>query len=89
MKCETEKDRNGRIILPLFDKKIHGFNDENAVLSAPETRASSPVKILRDENFETNIKGIYPSGEGAGYAGGITSSAVDGIKAAEKLIESL
>ena len=75
--------------LPLFDKKIHGFNDENAVLSAPETRSSSPVKILRDENFETNIKGIYPSGEGAGYAGGITSSAVDGIKAAEKLIESL
>ena len=75
--------------LPLFDKKLLGFNDENAVLSAPETRSSSPVKILRDENFETNIKGIYPAGEGAGYAGGITSSAVDGIKAAEKLIESL
>lgn len=75
--------------LPLLDKKLNGFNDENAVLSAPETRSSSPVKILRDDNFETNVKGIFPAGEGAGYAGGITSSAVDGIKAAEKLIESL
>lgn len=75
--------------LPLFDKKLSGFYDYNALLTAPETRSSSPVKILRDENFETNVKGIYPAGEGAGYAGGITSSAVDGIKAAEKLIESL
>ncbi len=75
--------------LPLLDKKIPGFCDFNAVLTAPETRSSSPVRIVRDENFEASVKGIYPSGEGAGYAGGITSSAVDGIKAAEALIKSL
>ena len=55
------------------------------VLSAIESRTSSPIKILRDENYESNIKGIYPCGEGAGYAGGITSSAVDGIKVFEAI----
>ena len=75
--------------LPLLDKKLPGFCDKNAVLTAPETRSSGPVRIIRDENFEASVKGIFPCGEGAGYAGGITSSAVDGMKAAEKLIDSL
>lgn len=63
-----------------FDKMIPGFADEEAVLSGVETRTSSPIRILRDENYESNITGIYPCGEGAGYAGGITSAAMDGIK---------
>ena len=66
-----------------FNKKIKGFNREDAILAAIESRTSSPVRIERDDNFESNIKGIYPCGEGAGYAGGITSAAVDGIKIAE------
>lgn len=71
-----------------FDKKIHGFADSSAILTAPETRSSSPVRIVRNENGESvNTKGLYPCGEGAGYAGGITSAAVDGIKIAEKIIE--
>ncbi len=70
-----------------FDKKLKGFNLKDAVLTAPETRSSSPIRIERDENFESSIKGIYPSGEGAGYAGGITSSAVDGIKTALSIIK--
>lgn len=68
-----------------FDKKIHGFANEEAILSGVETRTSSPIRILRDELFESNIKGIYPCGEGAGYAGGITSAAMDGIKVAEAI----
>lgn len=73
--------------LPIFDKQIKGFANENAILSAPETRSSSPIRILRNESFQSNIVGIYPCGEGAGYAGGITSSAVDGIRTAEALIQ--
>lgn len=70
-----------------FDKRINGFADESAVLTAPETRSSSPVRILRNENFQSiNIGGLYPAGEGAGYAGGIMSAAVDGIKVAEAVI---
>ncbi len=68
-----------------MDKKLNGFADGGAVLTAPETRSSSPVRILRDAKFESNIKGLYPCGEGAGYAGGITSAAVDGIKTAEAI----
>ncbi len=68
-----------------FDKKIRGFASEEAVLAGVESRTSSPVRIHRDENFETNIKGIYPCGEGAGYAGGITSAAIDGIKVFEAI----
>ena len=78
-----------RLALPIFDKQITGFADENAILSAPETRSSSPVRIVRNEMFLSNIRGIYPCGEGAGYAGGITSSAVDGIRTAEALIDAL
>ena len=77
-----------RLALPIFDKQIKGFADESAILSAPETRSSSPIRIVRNEAFVSNIKGIYPCGEGAGYAGGITSSAVDGIRTAEAVIEA-
>lgn len=68
-----------------YDKKIKGFNRGDAVLAAIESRTSSPVRIERNEFFESNIKGIYPIGEGAGYAGGITTSAMDGIKVAEAI----
>ena len=71
-----------------MDKKIHGFAAESAVLTAPETRSSSPVRIPRGEDMQSDIKGIYPCGEGAGYAGGITSSATDGIKTAEFIIQN-
>ena len=74
--------------LPVFDRKIHGFASGDAVLTAPETRSSSPVRILRDETCQSKIKGLYPCGEGAGYAGGITSSAVDGLRCAEALIKN-
>ena len=73
----------------LFDRKLKSFADPSAVLTAPETRSSSPVKIIRDECCVASLKGLYPCGEGAGYAGGITSAAVDGLKTAEKVIESL
>ncbi len=69
-----------------FDKKMNGFMLYDAVLTFPESRSSSPVRILRDEFFQTNIRGVYPSGEGAGYAGGIVSAAVDGIKCAEAVL---
>lgn len=65
-----------------FDTKLHGFANPDAILTGLETRSSSPVKILRNENLISNIEGIYPCGEGAGYAGGIMSAAVDGIKCA-------
>lgn len=75
-----------REALPLLDKKLHGFAADGAVLTAPETRSSSPVRILRDETGQASIKGLYPCGEGAGYAGGIMTAAVDGIKTAEKIV---
>ena len=68
-----------------FGQKIKGFDDNDTILAAIESRTSSPVRILRNEHFESNIKGIYPSGEGAGYAGGITSAAIDGLKVAEAI----
>jgi uncharacterized FAD-dependent dehydrogenase len=68
-----------------FGKKIKGFDKEDTILAAIESRTSSPVRIIRNEFFESSIKGIYPCGEGAGYAGGITSAAMDGIKVAEEL----
>ncbi len=68
-----------------FNKMIPGFSDGDAVLSGVESRTSSPIRILRDENYESNIEGIYPCGEGAGYAGGITSAAMDGIKVFEAI----
>ena len=68
-------------------KKLKGFDDKEAVLTAVESRSSSPVRIIRDADFNTNIKGIYPIGEGAGYAGGITSAAADGVKCAAKILK--
>ena len=70
-----------------FDTKIKGFGRSDAILAGVESRTSSPIRIERDENFNSNVEGIYPCGEGAGYAGGITSAAVDGIKVAEKIAE--
>lgn len=69
-----------------FDKKLKGFAFVDAVLTAPESRSSSPVRIIRDEFRQASIKGIFPCGEGAGYAGGIVSAAVDGIKCAEAVL---
>ncbi len=76
--------------LPEFNKKIDGFSSPHAVLTFPETCSSSPVRIIRNEKYcALNIFGLYPSGEGAGYAGGITSAAVDGMRCAEIIIEDL
>ncbi len=69
-----------------FDRKLQGFALPEAVLTAPESRSSSPVRIVRDECRQASIKGIFPCGEGAGYAGGIVSAAVDGIKCAEAVL---
>lgn len=74
--------------IQIFDKKLRGFSNENAILSGVESRTSSPLRILRDENLHSSIKGLFPCGEGAGYAGGITSAAMDGLKVAEKIIET-
>lgn len=71
--------------LQIFDKKIKNFAQPDAILTGVETRSSSPIRIVRNESFETNIKGLYSCGEGAGYAGGIMSSSVDGIKLALKI----
>ncbi len=81
--CVTDTIRDAIID---FDKKLHGFALHDAVLTFPESRSSSPVRILRDEFFQTNIRGLYPCGEGAGYAGGIISAAVDGIRCAEAVL---
>lgn len=73
--------------IPEFGKKIKNFDMNDAILAGIESRTSSPIRIPRDEQFESNIKGIYPCGEGAGYSGGITTSAIDGIKIAEQIIK--
>ena len=76
--------------LPQLDGNLAGFADADAVLTAPETRSSSPVRIVRDETKQSiGLKGLYPAGEGAGYAGGIMSAAIDGILCAEALMENL
>jgi len=68
---------------PVFDKKIAGFGRSDAVLTGVETRTSSPLRILRDDGLQSSVRGLFPCGEGAGYAGGIVSAAVDGIRVAE------
>jgi len=73
--------------LPQLDRKLRGFGYGDAILTGVETRSSSPIRIVRDENYESNIKGLFPAGEGAGYAGGIISAAVDGLKIAEDIIK--
>ena len=70
-----------------FGTKIKGYNRDDAILAGIESRTSSPVRINRDENLISNINGIYPCGEGSGYAGGITTAAMDGMKVAEKIAE--
>lgn len=75
--------------LPVFDAKLRGFADGNAMMTAPETRSSSPVRICRDDSLQASISscrcGIYPCGEGAGYAGGIVSAAADGLRVAQQV----
>ena len=73
-----------------LDKKLHGFANKDAILTGVETRSSSPVQITREkENLNSvNVEGLYPCGEGAGYAGGIMTAAIDGIKCAIKVMES-
>ena len=76
-----------RAALPILGRRLRGFDDGDAVLTAPETRSSSPVRVLRGENFQSPLaQGLYPCGEGAGYAGGIVSAAVDGLRCAEAVM---
>ena len=75
--------------LPGLENRLHGFADPNAVLTAPETRSSSPVRILRGEDRQSKLRGLYPAGEGAGYAGGIMSAAIDGMLCAEQILEEI
>ena len=74
-----------RRALPHFGRRLPGFASPDALLTGVETRSSSPVRIVRNELFQSSLPGLYPAGEGAGYAGGIMSSAVDGIRVAEAL----
>jgi len=79
-----------REALPAFDKQIRGFAMHDAVLTGVETRTSSPIRITRNAAYQSlNTQGLYPAGEGAGYAGGILSAAVDGIKVAEAVALAL
>ena len=83
--CETL-----RLGIAAMDKKLRGFANPDAILTGVESRSSSPVRMLRDADFvSTAVQGLYPCGEGAGYAGGITSAAVDGIRCAEAVMASL
>ena len=75
--------------IPELDRNLKGFSHPDAVLTAPETRSSSPVRILRNETRQSALAGLYPAGEGAGYAGGIMSAAIDGMLCAEALIDAL
>ena len=83
--CETMKEA-----LPKLDNKLKGFAMHDAVLTGVETRSSAPIRIVRDEETleSVSLEKLYPCGEGAGYAGGIVTAAVDGIKCAEKIIEN-
>ena len=74
---------------PAFGRMIEGFDDADALLAGVESRTSSPIRIVRDENGHSSLHGLYPCGEGAGYAGGITSAAMDGIRTAEKVLRNL
>lgn len=77
-----------REAISLLDRKLHGFADPNAIITGAETRSSSPVRIIRRNDFQSAaFEGVYPCGEGAGYAGGIISAAVDGIKCAEAILK--
>lgn len=71
---------------PRFDRRLRGFATKDAVLTGVETRSSSPVRVLRDDTLQSNLRGVYPCGEGAGFAGGIMSAAVDGLRCAEAVL---
>ena len=75
--------------LPILGRKLQGYDDPDAVLTAVESRSSSPVRISRDETYQSAVRGLYPCGEGAGYAGGILSAAADGMRAAEHICREL
>ena len=75
--------------IPLLGRRLSGFDDGGALLTGVETRSSSPVRILRGEDLQSPaLRGLYPCGEGAGYAGGITSAAVDGLRVAEAVAQA-
>ena len=74
--------------IPALEGDLAGFAAPDGVLTAPETRSSSPVRIVRDETRQSTLRGLYPTGEGAGYAGGIMSAAIDGILTAEAVLEA-
>ncbi|MDO9387432.1 MAG: hypothetical protein Q7T65_12100, partial [Thiobacillus sp.] len=79
-----------REALPAFDRQSKGFAMKDAVLTGVETRTSSPLRITRDDDCQSvNVKGLYPAGEGAGYAGGILSAGVDGIRVAEAVAKQM
>lgn len=75
------------LAMPVLGRQLRGYDDPDALLTGVETRSSSPVRLVRDAHYEANIRGIFPCGEGAGYAGGILSAAADGMRCAEKLLE--
>ena len=76
--------------LVIFGRKLRGFDDKQAVLTGVETRSSAPVRVKRNDKYQSlNMEGLYPCGEGAGYAGGIMSASVDGIRVAEAIIDEL
>ena len=76
--------------IPALEGNLKGFADPDSLLTAPETRSSSPVRMNRGEDKQSvSLRGFYPAGEGAGYAGGIMSAAVDGIQCAEALIKNI
>ena len=79
-----------REALPVFGRKIRGFDTHDAVLTGVETRTSSPIRMTRGDDFQSlNTRGLYPAGEGASYAGGILSAGVDGIKVAEAVAQAM
>ena len=71
-----------------MDRKVRGYAAPDAVLTAVETRSSCPLRILRDEGGQSAVRGLWPCGEGAGYAGGILSAAADGLRTAERVLAS-
>ena len=75
--------------LPILGQKLRGYDAPDAVLTAVESRSSSPVRILRGEGCQSSIRGLYPCGEGAGYAGGILSAAADGMRCGEEICKLL
>ncbi|MGD9941106.1 MAG: NAD(P)/FAD-dependent oxidoreductase [Clostridia bacterium] len=78
-----------RAAFPAFGRRIKGFDASDAILTGVETRTSAPLRILRGQDLQSSLKGLYPCGEGAGYAGGIMSAAIDGIRTAESVASSL